>query len=470
MPSIYTYDLMFLFIVAITVAIFLYKNRKNVKVESKIFLLYHTKVGIKFMNWVSKKLHRLLDVLSYFSISFGFLAMFSAVILLLISFKTLTTLTTVPKVPPLMPLIPYLPEIFKLPLPPFYFSYWITILLVVAITHEFAHGIFARYFGLKVKSTGFGFLGPFLVAFVEPDEKVLQKKSKRAQLSILSAGSFSNFIFAILFLGLMHLFFSLSTVPSNIIYATTTINTTDIERIEINAIQLEGFERSKILPLLEDSTDLIKISVVNNSTFFITQEMLKQQIESKERIENLTAFYDSPLIRANVRGEIKEINGIKVKNYDKIFQNLSSLTPGQVVTIKTTVAEYKIYATEHPKNSSRGFIGISSVLMPATGLTKFVQDLTSPIKNPFMFYKLKYNVEAFLFFFNLIWWLVIISFSIALVNMLPLGILDGGRFIYVTALWLTKSKKTAERVFKSAAVIILLIFTVLMMVWILRAF
>ena len=57
------------------------------------------------------------------------------------------------KVPPIMPLIPYLPRVFNLDfLPPFYFIYWIIIIAIIAIPHEFAHGIYSAYNKVKIKT------------------------------------------------------------------------------------------------------------------------------------------------------------------------------------------------------------------------------------------------------------------------------------------------------------------------------
>jgi hypothetical protein len=56
-----------------------------------------------------------------------------------------------------------------------YFTYWIVAIALVAIFHEGFHGIFARFYNIKIKSTGFGFLGPFLAFFVEQDDKQMQK-------------------------------------------------------------------------------------------------------------------------------------------------------------------------------------------------------------------------------------------------------------------------------------------------------
>lgn len=459
------FDLIFLVIFCIVVGLFLYKNRKKIKVESKIFLLYRTKVGLKFISWFSKKFSTMLHILSYFSITFGFLAMITAFILLYYTIEIIISLAAVPKIPPIMPLVPYLPQIFNLPLPPFYFTYWLLIIAIVAIVHEFSHGIFASLYKLKIKATGFGFLGPFLAAFVEPDEKAMQKRKAKQQLAILSAGSFANFVFAVIFLIIMQLFFIFSTAPTGIIYATTSINISEIQNITIGSITIQGFQKEQILPLITNSKELVKVFTTNN-TYYISQSLLNNQLkiltnESKE----LIVFYDSPLLRANISGEIIKINNIPVKNYDKIFKNLSETKPGQIVVIETNVSKYEVIAEKNPSNESKGFIGLGSTALPVSGTAKLLQDIISPTKNPFMFYDAKYNLEIFTFFSNLFWWLVIICVSVALINMLPLGMLDGGRFIYVAALGLTKSKKFAERVFKIAAFLILLVLLVLIVAW-----
>ena len=89
--------------------------------------------------------------------------------------------------------------------PVFYvpFWYWIIALFILATVHEFAHGVIAERFNIKIKSSGFAFFGiiaPILpAAFVEPDEKQLAKKPWWQQVAVMGAGSTSNFIFGILF-------------------------------------------------------------------------------------------------------------------------------------------------------------------------------------------------------------------------------------------------------------------------------
>ena len=458
------FDLIFLLFFCLAVGLFLYKKRKKLKIESKVFLLYKTKTGINFINKFSKKFSSLLGIISYFSIAFGFIATIMAIFLLYKTAEMLFKAVAVPKVPPIMPLVPYLPEIFRLPLPPFYFTYWLLIIAVIAITHEFSHGIFASFYKLKIKATGFGFFGPFLLAFVEPDEKAMKKKKPKQQLAILSAGSFANFLCAIIFFFFLQLFFVLSTYPSNIIYAGTIINTSEIRNFSLDSTIIE---REEILSVLGDSYKLVKI-YTTNSSYYLTEKLLKEQLG--KNVSSIFVFYDSPLIRANLSGEIVKINNIPARHYDKIFKNLSQIKPHELVVIETTKGKYEIIAEEHPTNKSRGFVGLGSAFVPVRGLAKIIQDLSSPARNPFMFYDSKYDTETFMFFFNFLWWMVIICISVALINMLPFGMLDGGRFVYVAVLGLTKSKKVAENIYKIVAFFVLLILFALGIAWLMKAF
>jgi len=61
--------------------------------------------------------------------------------------------------------------------------------------------------------------------------------------------------------------------------------------------------------------------------------------------------------------------------------------------------------------------------------------------------------------------MILINFSVALVNMLPVGIFDGGRFFYLTVLAFTKKKKIAEYAFKIASAAILAVAFILMLLW-----
>ena len=76
-------------------------------------------------------------------------------------------------------------------------------LAVVLVVHEFSHGILARISKIKLKSMGIVPFGVIPVgAFVEPDEKQVDKLDKRKQNSIFVAGVSANFLMTFAFFAL----------------------------------------------------------------------------------------------------------------------------------------------------------------------------------------------------------------------------------------------------------------------------
>jgi membrane-associated protease RseP (regulator of RpoE activity) len=75
-------------------------------------------------------------------------------------------------------------------------------LFIVVAVHEAAHGIVSAAHNIKVKHSGVGFFGPIPVAFVEPDEKKIEKAPRKTQLRIFAAGPWSNVIQAVIAIAL----------------------------------------------------------------------------------------------------------------------------------------------------------------------------------------------------------------------------------------------------------------------------
>ena len=65
----------------------------------------------------------------------------------------------------------------------------------------------------------------------------------------------------------------------------------------------------------------------------------------------------------------------------------------------------------------------------------------------------------------LLWWLILISISVALVNMLPMGLFDGGRFFYLTILAITGKETWAKNSFKWITYFFLLGLLIVMAFW-----
>ena len=151
------FDICFFAVFTIFIILFLYKRRKKVHVESKIFFLYRTKVGLKLMDKIAKKFPKLLEIIANISIFAGYGLMALSVFIFGLAVYQIARMPIVTKIPPVMPLLPWI----KIPgLPLLYFTFWLIAFFVIASVHETAHGIFSRLYNVKIKSSGFGFVGP----------------------------------------------------------------------------------------------------------------------------------------------------------------------------------------------------------------------------------------------------------------------------------------------------------------------
>ena len=80
----------------------------------------------------------------------------------------------------------------------------------------------------------------------------------------------------------------------------------------------------------------------------------------------------------------------------------------------------------------------------ATRLTEFFNFFRTPATD----YQTRFNLGFFEFIYDLIWWLALINLSVALVNMWPVAIFDGGRMFMLTIWSITGSEKFAKLAFK----------------------
>jgi membrane-associated protease RseP (regulator of RpoE activity) len=459
-------------IFVISISIFLYKNRKNIKREGLLFL-YKTSFGIRIINKIGKKCEKILNLLGWVSIVLGFLLMIAMLYFfgrMIWIYVFQIQIVKLIKIPPITPLLPYIPQIFKLNLPPFYFTYWIIAIAIVAIVHEFSHGIFAVNKRVKIKNTGFGFfpffLPVFITAFVELDEKNMSKKKISSQMAILGAGTFANFLTAILFFGILALFFSIAFTPSGVMFDTYTYSAVGIATINsVNNISIINPTYNQIFDLVNNSGKTLSEIYANNTKYLITKDFLEKQKGSEEY---LLLYDDAPAVKANLSKIILKINGVNVTNKEELARELLKYSPGDKLII-TTLADdanrdYEIILGESPKNKSLPYLGVGFINTQSSGIFGKLMNIFT-FKLAGVYYKP--NFQAAEFIYNLIWWIVLICFSVALINMLPVGIFDGGRFFYLTALALTKKEEKAKKIFSFITYIFLLLLLVMMTFWVL---
>ena len=279
------YGLLFLF--------FLWK-RERFEVQGGIFALYRTKLGLRWMERLAGRFPRLLRVLGVIGIVIGFLGMGVMVYFLLVGAWGVLV-GKAPLLSPVLPGIEIAPGIPKLG-----FWHWVISIFLVAVIHEFSHGVLARLFKIKVKSSGFAFLGPILAAFVEPDEKQLAKKSRKEQLAIFAAGPFSNVVLGLIFLVI-----------------TGMLGTVAYGTLDFHGVKIAGFEKNSVLE----------------------QAGLQQ-------------------------GEIiLKVNGQEIVNAASMSKIITGISPGDSVDIVTNKQTYRVVAAQHPQNEKRAYLGVSLVAL-----------------------------------------------------------------------------------------------------------
>lgn len=457
MVSFWIYDVGFLILFTAFIIWFLSSRKEQLGREGIIFM-WRTKFGMDAINCIGDRFKGFLNSIKYLIIAIGFVLMAMMVWMLgqTVSIYLLhPEITKLIKAPPIAPLIPYFPKLFGMEsmFPPFYFTYFILALAIVAVAHEMSHGFFMRIFRVKIKSTGLVFLGPILGAFVEQDDKSFKSKKKISQMTILSAGVFANVIMALIFYGLYVGFFFSSFTASGYIFNSYGVATVPLENIT-------GFE---------SHNNLTKVSTTNG-TYYLDDGLAIQLNNSNG--EYLVAYPEAPAVLAQMRGAIIQANNVKITGQDSLRQFLKNKNPGDAVIFTTEdvdgIKEYDITLGSHPQNSSKAYLGVGHNVASRRGVIQKILGGFMNFKESSTLYRPTWDGEFVYFIYHLLWWVMIINILVALFNMLPVGMLDGGRFFYLTMVGIFRSQKTAKIISKIMAYAILLSFVLMMFFWFIR--
>ncbi len=287
------------FVVLFYAALFLlvFINRKKFEFHLKVIALYKTTWGIPLMGRIASRHRELIKLLGYIGIGICFLGM--AVIVALI-FRSLFVFFTVPDAPaavaPILPgvHVPGTPSEFFIPLIP-----GLIAIFIVAVIHEFSHGVVARAHNITVKSSGPAIIGPFFAAFVEPDEAQVKKMPDVVQYSVFAAGAFSNMLTALVVVLLL----SFVVMPSvGFFYKPAGVSFSSIA--EGAPADVAGLGESVVY------------TAVNNRT---------------------------------------------VRNTADAVAALGSMKVNETVVIGNSASSYSVIPVQHPQDSSRAYIGVSMV-------------------------------------------------------------------------------------------------------------
>ncbi len=305
----FQYVLLVLFIILMIV--FIWFERRNIQVQGIIPLLYfvmwRTQRGLGFMDWLARKMPRFWT----WFFGFGIIVCFGG--MALISYELIRNTVNLFLIPGaaagIQPVLPFQAKgVFFVP-----FVYWILSIFLIAVVHEFCHGIAARVHKMPVKSAGLAFLGIVLpivpAAFVEPDEKQLQKQSPFKQWSVFAAGPFANLVMAGLVL-LLVMFVANPLAEAMLLPGGVRI--TDVEPNSPAA--LTGLQKDEVIigvdgiptPFLENLTALLKQKKPGDAMTLQTDGTMHTLILAANP-KNASAAYLGLFSRqhAEIKGEFK---------------------------------------------------------------------------------------------------------------------------------------------------------------------
>jgi len=478
MVSFIVYDVIFLVLSAIIAVIFLYRNKQNVARHGIIFM-YRSKFGLRFIDGFAKKFGSILRPAQTLIIGLGYVLMITVTWLLIVSaynYITSPYLAEAIRAPPIAPLIPYFPAIFNLEaiFPPLYFTFFIIALTIVGVSHEFAHGIIARLNNLKILKTGIILLGPFILgAFVEPDEKQMVKAPKKAQMAVLAAGTFANLLMTVLFGAILWAFFALSFSPAGVNFQSYPFETIQLSSITmIGGVVINDI--SEIPGVLDEDQNYLEIEGVkmhrlttDGASYFVPKETLLIAVENEE-VESLRAFNDLPAINIGLRSPILEINGETITNRDQLSTELDKYGPGDMITVTSLddSGNEIIHDIELGSNSEGdAFLGVGFFeIGNSNTIGGLIREFFYKTKGQ-VYYEANWNADLAWFIYNLLWWITGINLLVAFFNMLPVALLDGGRFFYLTIWGITGKEKWGKKAFSWATWGVLLILLLMMVRW-----
>jgi membrane-associated protease RseP (regulator of RpoE activity) len=123
---------------------------------------------------------------------------------------------------------------------------------------------------------------------------------------------------------------------------------------------------------------------------------------------------------------VDRVENKTVLSVQDFIDSIKDIKPNQTVTLGNQDRNFSIKAAASPDNSSKGFLGVTN------------------FKNEFDFSNPAFG-KAYLWFYNLLIFVAVLNLLVGLINLLPLGPIDGGRMVHVLFLRTMKDPRKAKK-------------------------
>ncbi len=344
-------------------------------------------------------------------------------------------------------------------------------LLLGIVVHEGGHGVLCRVEDIEVDSMGAVMLALLpMGAFVEPDEEEVEAAERGGRTRMFAAGVMANFVVTVFVFLLLATAMSavapvdgvgVQFVQNDSAGAEAGVQQGDVLR-SIDGEPVEGYE--DYLNVIENASGDVTLAFSRDGESF--ERTL--ELEDVEGVRLSLVQQSGPAYEAGLREEdiVMSIDGEPTPNAPEFQGVLANTSPGDEVAVEYgrngTENETTVTLGEHPRDSDRGFLGVSYYSRSEeVGLTPY--DAGTPhsllssydpvdwlvsiflplgiVSSRFFgfdgfvlgFYELEGPAAtfggAYWFGLNLLYWTGWVNFNLGLFNCIPALPLDGGHIL-----------------------------------------
>ncbi|MFH1445420.1 MAG: site-2 protease family protein [Nanoarchaeota archaeon] len=408
---------------AAVIVLILFKDRKNVERQSVMFLR-KTQRGKATIIKIGTSFRRFWKVVGTIGVVTGFIAsMFIFYWLVDNLLKVFTTETVSAGLAIVLPAATTTANIGPgYLLVPFW--YWIISIGLLVLVHEGFHGIMAAMENVRIRSLGWGVLAILPLAFVEPDEKQIAKKSTLSQLRVYAAGSFANFLLALLAFSILTITLPGLFMSSGVGYqGLITDYPADLVNISGGIIAINGQPIQNTYDL-----DTVLSSVGSGKTIDIKTYNGKEELEFTLE----TASKPVPLFKPSFMDNLVASIDSVIPNTIDFSKSIGALSEKSWTELKMEIQYWEYMKDNYPHLEQKASKNIME-------LEQEVEQLPEPgfigIIGVYDVNELKTEFVAFApvieFTSGLLFFLFLINLGVGLANLLPIKPLDGGRMWHI---------------------------------------
>ncbi|MFW6014134.1 MAG: site-2 protease family protein [Candidatus Nanoarchaeia archaeon] len=148
---------------------------------------------------------------------------------------------------------------------------------------------------------------------------------------------------------------------------------------------------------------------------------------------------DNPSVVAGIpeEGIINSLNNKEIKTYNNFAIEMRCLSGGENITLGINNETYELTTITHPQDNHTGFIGISGIQNEGRILEEY-EEWQGPVVG---------------WLTDLMMWLFILNFAVGLINLLPMGPVDGGRMFGLALEKIMGDEKKAYKIWSYVGIL-----------------